>query len=113
MSSRNNKLSVEERKRAPLIYQCLSHMACHLFDRLDDKEHITIKQVKDIGISFADEHGVELEYISFHNMENGVKLDESLDALSFAKNEEMVISIAGSVGPSTRLIDNIVIGGKG
>merc|ERR1712228_743779 len=83
MSSRNNKLSFAERERAPLIYQCLCVIACHLFDSLD-----------------------------FNETQNGIKLDNELDALSFIQNNEMVISIAGSVGKSTRLIDNIVIGGR-
>jgi len=113
MSSRNNKLSTEERKRAPLMHQCLSSMACHLYDQLvDEKKNIPIKLVKEIGLSFAAEHDVELEYISFHNAQNGSKLDGDLDALSFVRTEQMVISIAGSVGTSTRLIDNILIGGK-
>ena len=113
MSSRNNKLSPTERERAPLLYQCLCLMACHLFDNLNVNEIISIEQTAEIGVTFANDYSFELEYISFHDAQNGAKLDGALDALSFIKSKEMVISIAGSVGKSTRLIDNIIVGGKG
>eukprot|EP01084_Bolivina_argentea_P086023 155497_1 len=121
MSSRNNKLTSIERDSAPLIYQCLCVLASFLFDNLqiNDNEMVNIKQMEEIGNKFAGHYDIELEYISFHDFNNGQKLnvninnDNDIDLIKFITNNEMVISIAGSVGGSTRLIDNIVIGGKG
>ena len=119
MSSRNDKLSIKERERAPLIYQCLCGIASKLFDTLNESANININQLRQIGEKYAEINDVKLEYISFHDFNNGIKLEKIMDendgnnALkSFIDNNEMVISIAGSVGDSTRLIDNIVIGGK-
>lgn len=124
MSSRNDKLSIKERERAPLIYQCLCIIASQIFDNLNmDGQHrnesANINQLRQIGEKYAEINDFKLEYISFHDFSNGIKLEKIIDendgnALkSFVNNNEMVISIAGSVGDSTRLIDNIVIGGKG
>ena len=119
MSSRNNKLTVIERNRAPLIYQCLSYIACYLFDALNDgnnNPNVNINTLRKIGEKYCEMNNVKLEYISFHDFTNGSKLNEdktNFDLIQYVNNNEIVISIAGSVGESTRLIDNIVIGGKG
>eukprot|EP00484_Ammonia_sp_Unknown_P019122 CAMPEP_0197032334 /NCGR_PEP_ID=MMETSP1384-20130603/11037_1 /TAXON_ID=29189 /ORGANISM="Ammonia sp." /LENGTH=649 /DNA_ID=CAMNT_0042461977 /DNA_START=348 /DNA_END=2297 /DNA_ORIENTATION=+ len=112
MSSRNNKLTATERARAPLIYECLCVMASYLFDNLQNEEPIPMETLKQIGGQFAEKHNVKLEYISFHDFNTGERLDNAVgDVKKFLlEQNEMVISIAGSVGDSTRLIDNVVVG---
>ena len=112
MSSRNTKLSKAERERAPLIHRTLSVIGCYLFDRIQSTEAVTVSTAIDIGMEFAKHHDVDLEYISFHRFEDGHKLDADSDLIPLLNREQAVISIAGSVGPSTRLIDNVIIGGE-
>jgi len=116
MSSRNTKLSETERERAPLIYNTLSVIASMLFDHINgsdkDDEAVPVRSATKIGLEFAKQNGVDLEYISFHRFSDGHKLEEHLDLIPLLQSQQIVISIAGSVGPSTRLIDNVVIGGK-
>merc|ERR1719242_1353007 len=113
MSSRNRKLSAVERERAPLIHRTLSAIGCHLFERLRSErgDIVTVNAAIVIGSEFAKHHNVDLEYISFHRFSDGLKLDDDEDLIPLLQRQQIVISIAGSVGGSTRLIDNVVIGG--
>ncbi|ETO29761.1 pantoate/beta-alanine ligase [Reticulomyxa filosa] len=113
MSSRNNKLTPQEKQRAPLIYQILSVMATKIYlnstsSDLSSHVHLTVKELRKIGAEFARNNNVELEYIAFHDPDTGFQLDDNL-AID-GKNQCVTISIAGSVGKSTRLIDNIKVG---
>lgn len=111
MSSRNRKLNKTERDRAPLIHRTLSHIGRHLFDCLDAKGYCAVDKAIKIGMEYAKQRDVDLEYISFHKFADGSTLHENEDLIHLLEREQIVISIAGAVGPSTRLIDNIVIGG--
>jgi len=115
MSSRNLKLSAAERARAPFIHRTLCAMASFLFDRLQSDsvdDGVAVGMATEIGMDFAKRHAVDLEYISFHRFSDGSKMESDWDLIPLLRSEQIVISIAGSVGPSTRLIDNVVIGGK-
>merc|ERR1740123_728855 len=99
MSTRNLRLSVDERQKAPFIYQTL----CEVRDKIQEGER-SVKALVQHGETFAASRGVDLEYMSLTNGKNAQEIADEIP-----EGVKINISIAGSVGPSTRLIDNIMI----
>ncbi|XP_075239969.1 uncharacterized protein LOC142335380 isoform X2 [Convolutriloba macropyga] len=101
MSTRNNYLSTEERKAAPVIYKSL--LAAQTLFSQGQHDVATLKQA--VETSLAVEHMFELYYIAIsdnYTMEEVTELGPSL------QKDGVCISIAGRIG-KTRLIDNIVL----
>lgn len=129
LSSRNRKLNENEVAQAPMIYDCLCSLAGIIFEEkrvaaarasvgsVNGDGHgvgyLTVGELKQFGEVYCVSKGIDLEYISFHEFETGFALSDDFNILkeflNGANKRKYVISIAGSVGPSTRLIDNIVI----
>ncbi len=94
MSSRNARLSPEERKAAPSLYKALSN-ARTLFEMGERKAEAIIGEAKDII-----ENSIELDYLEIRDSETLAKTEEI--------SGEVVFAIAARVG-KTRLIDNIIL----
>ena len=94
MSSRNARLSPEERKAAPLLYKALSK-GRKLFERGERKAEAIIGEAKGII-----ENPIELDYLEIRDSETLAKTGEI--------SGEAVFAIAARLG-ETRLIDNILI----
>jgi len=99
MSTRNLRLSEDERQKAPCIYQTL----CEVRDKIQEGER-SVKTLVQHGETFAASRGVDLEYLSLTNGKTAQEIEDEIP-----QGVKINISIAGSVGPSTRLIDNIMI----
>ncbi|MCW5912124.1 MAG: pantoate--beta-alanine ligase [Cyclobacteriaceae bacterium] len=96
MSSRNMRLSTQQRKDAPVFYQALQHAKKMLLSGKD------LKAVQnEIQLMCERKPGVRLEYFALADKEN-LKLAESVTGQS-------ILLIAGYVG-EIRLIDNLVVG---
>lgn len=100
MSSRNAYLSAEQRKQALVLYRALMRVQ-HLIDR---GETSTARLLVAGTQVMAEEPAVKLDYFEIVNR---VTLDPVSDVSSGA-----LVAVAAYVG-STRLIDNIVLTGKG
>jgi pantoate--beta-alanine ligase len=95
MSSRNARLSAEERKNAVKIFQALSLI----------KENIALKSPDDLktsAIHFLEEHGFRIDYISIADPVTLEEIHNPADPTS-------IIALAAVfIGP-VRLIDNLMI----
>jgi pantoate--beta-alanine ligase len=96
MSSRNQRLSSGERKRATVLYACL------LQTRDGIIKGSTLNVLQDQAESLCLERGVTLEYLAVADKKEFILLDRVTDLT------QAVILIAAQVGP-VRLIDNLVV----
>ena len=95
MSSRNNRLTVEQRKLAPNVYRVLQHVEIQLSEGVKDFEVL-----QNTAMAELDGLGFESDYISICNA-NTLKTADSAD-------KELVILVAAYLG-EIRLIDNIPV----
>jgi pantoate--beta-alanine ligase len=93
MSSRNMRLSPDERKRAAVLYQCLVQTRNRLLN--SEPFELLKKEMKD----YCSRHQVILEYLALANRKN-LSVSESPD--------HAVLLIAARVG-EIRLIDNLFV----
>jgi pantoate--beta-alanine ligase len=97
LSSRNLRLSSDERAIAPLIYKCLQSAVSEL------KKGISIESIKEQVSNEINSHaGFQLEYIEFADA-NTLSLLEG-----YVKNKKVVICLAAFLG-TVRLIDNVIV----
>ena len=97
MSSRNKRLSEQDRSRALVFFNALT------LAREEIKKNIELRDVKEHVRTFCDTvDGVRLEYFEAADRENLILLD------SVKEPDRSVLLIAGFVG-SVRLIDNMMI----
>jgi pantoate--beta-alanine ligase len=96
MSSRNQRLSYEERKRATVLYACL------LQTRDGIIKGSALNVLQDQAESLCLEKGVTLEYLAVADKKEFILLDRVTDL------SQAVILIAAQVGP-VRLIDNLIV----
>lgn len=104
MSSRNAYLSTPERKLAPIVYQTLQ-----LVEKLYNEGERSSSRLKEAAIAFVAQQNsrtvsVRLEYISISSAHNGQEVADG-EALP----SQLLVSVAIKF-PSTRLIDNILLG---
>jgi len=95
MSSRNLRLSVTDREKAPLIYKTM----------LQIKEQIMVKNFAEIKVNASNAlttAGFTVDYIEIASAENLQSLQE------FKSSNKMVILIAASIN-GVRLIDNLFV----
>jgi len=97
MSSRNQYLSAEERKRAALLYKSLKE-AKDLFDQGERRAQRLIAMVQD---GLARQPGISVEYVSIRDR-------DTLKPLNIL-HRPAVMALAVHIG-QTRLIDNIFLG---
>ena len=95
MSSRNNRLTVEQRKLAPNVYRVLQHVEIQLSEGVKDFEVL-----QNTAMAELDGLGFKSDYISICNA-NTLKTADSAD-------KELVILVAAYLG-EIRLIDNIPV----
>jgi pantoate--beta-alanine ligase len=96
MSSRNSKLSKEERELSPFIYKVLKNIQT-LFEQ---NPKISSRELITFGVNeFNKENRMKIEYISISNF-NGEEVEFITDSA--------ILSCAVFVG-KTRLIDNIIL----
>ena len=100
MSSRNAYLNPEQRKQALVLYRSLMRMQM-LVDRGETKSEALLTAGKQV---IAEEPLVRLDYLEVVNPETLDQTDEI--------GQSALIAVAAFAG-STRLIDNIVVHGKG
>ena len=93
MSSRNSRLSTEERNKAAILYQALKI----IFDAFQEK---TVKEAKNEALLLLDEKKINVEYLEIVSKDD---LQSSED-----KNKKLVACIAAYVG-EVRLIDNFFL----
>ena len=65
-----------------------------------------VEKLIQLGITYAEKNGLQIEYIS---LTNGLNAREILGEIDVKEISKINISIGGSVGISTRLIDNIMV----
>lgn len=92
-SSRNQRLTEEQRKIAPLIYQNLKEIT-------EAKNNSSFASAKNIAIENLEKQGFRIEYITLIDRESWKVLDEFSEA-------KMAVLIAAYLG-EIRLIDNIL-----
>ncbi|CEM20945.1 unnamed protein product [Vitrella brassicaformis CCMP3155] len=97
-ASRNARLTPEERKRAPLIYQTLQ--AVEAQHRRGERDAGVLTEA---GRVFAASHGLSVDYITVCDLYTGKAADVLQPTKSYC------VAIGASVGPSCRLVDNIVL----
>ena len=95
MSSRNMRLSAEERQKAPFIYQTLG--TCK-----DNYQNYTVKDLQEWAINRLNNNGFKVEYIEFVDFNTLLSVDDWHTA------ERTVICVAAWLG-KIRLIDNLFI----
>ncbi len=96
LSSRNQRLSPEERKLAPTLYRALRAVSDSAFT-------LSVSQALQVGMAELVEHpGIKLDYLTIADMETLRPLD------AWEDRSEAVALIAAQVGP-VRLIDNITL----
>ena len=95
MSSRNNRLTAEQRQLAPNVYRALQHVEIQLSEGVKDFEVL-----QNTAMAELDGLGFESDYISICNA-NTLKTADSAD-------KELVILVAAYLG-EIRLIDNIPV----
>lgn len=93
MSSRNMRLTAEERRKAPLIYKVLEGVAEHIYENFSLAKENAIATLTDAGFS--------VDYLEVADTKN-------LEILSAPISENMVILIAAYLG-EIRLIDNLQV----
>lgn len=96
MSSRNVRLTAEERKKAPLIYETLCLIKKHTSEKTPEELVVIAKE------KIASCKEMQLEYIEIADIETLQPL------LKFQTNKSAVACIALKLG-NVRLIDNIII----
>jgi pantoate--beta-alanine ligase len=97
LSSRNARLSEEDRKKAPKVYQSL------LLARDNLLEAKSVKETKSIVENFCSEiDRLTLEYFEVADEETLIPVD------TVVKNKEYALCIAAWLG-NVRLIDNIIV----
>jgi len=96
LSSRNQRLSPEERNEAPVLYRALQAIADTAFTR-------SVPEALQAGMTvLADHAGVQLDYLTIADTETLRPID------AWEDRTEAVALIAAQVGP-VRLIDNITL----
>jgi pantoate--beta-alanine ligase len=93
MSSRNQYLTENERKQAPLLYQCLSQIALNI-----EKGEKNFEKLEKEAIFSLKESGFKPEYLNICDSET----------LKAPKGKELVIIAAAWLGKA-RLIDNVAV----
>ncbi len=96
MSSRNQRLSKDERERASVLYRCLEHTRKRILGGQDWQ--LLVKEASNLCAS----ESVRLEYLAIADRESFKLLDKVTEP------HRAVILIAGHVGP-VRLIDNLLV----
>jgi pantoate--beta-alanine ligase len=99
LSSRNSRLSREERRRAAALHRALARIA-----QAAHEGELDAATARSLGIEELDKHGVEAEYLELvaaDSLEPVVRIDG-----------EVLAVVAARVG-DTRLIDNEVINANG
>lgn len=96
-SSRNQMLSPEERKAAPVLYRAL-HLAEEMFA---DGERRAAKILKAVRKEIEKESLAKIDYLAITDT-------EKLDPLDDLENQKALLSVAVLFG-NTRLIDNVVL----
>jgi pantoate--beta-alanine ligase len=100
MSSRNQRLNEQERKKAAVLFRSLS------FARDGLLAGKALKDVKnEVTKMWKEEEGVKLEYFELADRENLILSDRVKSA------DQSILLIAGYVG-EVRLIDNLIVGAK-
>ncbi len=95
MSSRNVRLTDENRKLAPIIFNCLCYVVDHI-------ETLSIEKIKEIASNRLIEAGTKLEYFEIVD-------GSTLKSIkTYDKTKEVVALVATWLG-DVRLIDNIII----
>lgn len=95
MSSRNMRLTEEQRKIAPEIYQLLQYFEKNLTSG-------NLSYMKDYGYATLNEKGFRVDYIAFVNA-------ESLKNISSWDGKEAVVALIAAFIDDIRLIDNKVL----
>lgn len=95
MSSRNQRLSADERKRAALLYQVLQRSKTHL-------EQKTLSVIKSEAETLLSQSKIRLEYLELANREN-LEIQTT-----FSSSTPSILLIAAYVG-EVRLIDNLMV----
>jgi pantoate--beta-alanine ligase len=95
MSSRNMRLSEEERKTAPAIYQAL----CLIRENLETTGPENIKQQ---AISFLTQKGFKVDYIAIADA-------DSLEPVARLDEKQKQVALAAAFLGDVRLIDNILL----
>ena len=98
MSSRNQYLSPDERKRATLLYKFLKEAK----DLFDHGERRTQRLIATVQNSLARDPRISVEYVSIRDRDTLKPLETTLD-------RPAVMALAVHIG-KTRLIDNIFLG---
>jgi pantoate--beta-alanine ligase len=98
MSSRNNYLSSEERKAAPILHQALSQAR----KSYDGGEHNATRLVELVRSTIEKEPLARVDYVSANDADTFEKLDK-------IDERPALLSLAVYIG-KTRLIDNVVLG---
>lgn len=96
MSSRNQRLSADERKRAAMLYQCLQ-LTCEGL-----KSGESLDGLRNRVVSLCHENAIKLEYLAVVDKTNFVEMNY------VTKPERAVVLIAAYVG-TVRLIDNMFV----
>ncbi len=94
MSSRNKRLSEEERKRAATLYKVLENIKSALLGGGE------FEKTKEIGVRYIEDAGMKVEYITAVDA-------ESLEEVE--KRRDMVVVLIAAWMGEVRLIDNIII----
>ena len=95
MSSRNNRLTAEQRQLAPNVYRVLQHVEIQLSEGIKDFESL-----QKAAMAELDELGFKSDYVSICNANTLLAAQEA--------DKELVILVAAYMG-EIRLIDNIPV----
>ncbi len=94
MSSRNMRLSRDERERSALVYKVLQNI------KNDIQSKVAFESAKKIGVKELSESGFEVEYLELVDA-------LTLNSCDYNSDKEMALCVAVYIS-SVRLIDNIV-----
>lgn len=92
LSSRNGYLSAEERRKAPIIFQTLQHIAERI--RSDESDAVALAE----GYARIEQAGLKIDYLELRRRQDLLDAD--------ADDNELVVLVAAFAG-KTRLIDNL------
>lgn len=95
MSSRNTRLSPEQRKLAPGIYQALSYIRNKLVQG-------SLKQLKEEAVSQLTSTGFRVDYVEIADA-------DSLQVLDYWNGRQRLVLLAAAFLGEVRLIDNILV----
>lgn len=95
LSSRNSRLAPEQRRRAPVLYQQLEHIAEHLRQGETDYARLQVRAAEALSAE-----GFEPEYIAIRR---------SLDLAAPEPGDTALVVLAAARLGETRLIDNIPV----